>query len=160
VLDNELDLAYVLRWHLPPEVDFEPLHKARFTFVAPHDHPLAAKEAVTIEEISDAGLITAPQTSMEATYYNQILLDCGLTAARSVVEVDGLQARVLAANAGLGILGTFVPAYARDALRGPLVALPVGGQLPEVQVGLITRQDDPLPAGADTLAKSLRNLPS
>lgn len=160
VLDNELDLAYVIRWHLPPEVDFEPLHKARFTFVAPRNHRLAAKSSVSIEQIADAGLITAPQTSIESTYYSQVLLDCGLTPGRSVLEVDGLQARLLAADAGLGILGTFIPAYAGDDAHGRLVALPVEGRLPEVQLGLISRQDESPPAGVAALAEWLRNLPS
>jgi DNA-binding transcriptional LysR family regulator len=160
VLDNELDLAYVIRWHLPPDVDFEPLHKARFTFVAPRNHPLAGEASVSIDDIAEAGLITAPGTSLESTYYNQVLLDCGLTPGRSVLEVDGLQARLLAADAGLGILGTFIPAYAGDDGRGRLVPLPVEGLLPEVQIGLISRQDESPPAGADALADWLRNVPS
>ena len=160
VLDNELDVAYGIRWHLPPDVAFEPLHEARFTFLAPRSHPLAAKATVTVDEIAAAGLITAPQTSIESTYYNQVLLDCGLSPDRSVLEVDGLQARLLAADAGLGILGTFIPAYAGDASRGSMVALPVEGRLPEVSVGLISRQDEPLPAGAHALADWLRKLRS
>ena len=160
VLDNELDVAYGIRWHLPPEVDFEPLHQARFTFLAARNHPLAAKASVTVDEIAAAGLITAPQTSIESTYYNQVLLDCGLTPGQSAMEVDGLQARLLAADAGLGVLGTFIPAYAGDAARGPMLALPVEGRLPEVSIGLIRRQEEPLPAGAETLANWLRNLSS
>jgi DNA-binding transcriptional LysR family regulator len=65
---------------------------------------------------------------------------------------------LLAADAGLGVLGTFIPAYAGDAPRGTIVALPVEGRLPEVWVGLIRRQEEPLPSGADTLANWLRNL--
>lgn len=160
VLDNELDLAYVIQWHLPPEVHVEPLHKARFTFVAPRDHPLAGRPAVSVAEVAEAGLITAPSTSLESTYYNQVLLDCGLTPGRSVLEVDGLQARVLAAEAGLGILGTFIPAYARDDGRSRLVALPVEGPLPEVQIGLVSRQDEAPAAGVAALAAWLRSAGS
>jgi len=159
VLDNELDVAYGIRWHLPPDVDFEPLHKARFTFLAARHHPLAAQPSVTVEEIASAGLITAPQSDIESTYYNQVLLDCGLTPGRSVLEVDGLQARLLAADAGLGVLGTFIPAYAGAAAHGPMVALPVEGPRPEVSIGLIRRHDEVLPAGADALADWLRRLP-
>jgi DNA-binding transcriptional LysR family regulator len=159
VLDNELDLAYVIRWHLPAEIDFEPLHRARFTFVAPRSHPLAEKAAVTVGQIAEAGLITAPQSSIESTYYSQILVDSGLSPADSALEVDGLQARLLAAGAGLGVLGTFVPEYARDSLDGSLVRLPVEGPLPEVEVGLVRRHDDPAPVGVATLADWLRHPP-
>lgn len=160
VLDNELDLAYVINWHLPPDVHVQVLHTARFTFVAPRDHPLAAQPSVSVAEIAEAGLITAPSTSLEATHYNQVLLDSGLPPGRSVLEVDGLQARVLAAEAGLGLLATFVPAYAGDDGTSRLVALRVEGPLPEVQIGLVSRQDEMPAAGVGALAAWLRRVGS
>ena len=41
VLDRDLDLAYVIRWHLPAEARFEPLHEIELTFLASRRHPLA-----------------------------------------------------------------------------------------------------------------------
>ena len=47
VLDRDLDLAYVIRWHLPPGARFEPLHEIELTFLASRRHPLAGGQPVT-----------------------------------------------------------------------------------------------------------------
>lgn len=160
VLDHELDLAYVIRWHLPPDVDFEPLHEAQFRFLVPGNHPLASKDTVTVHEIAEAGLITAPLSSIESTYYAQVLRECGLDLAHSVLEIDGIQARVLAAEAGLGVFGTFYPEYAGEAAADPLVPLSIEGpgSRARVELGLVRRARDAPSAGVRALADWLRHL--
>jgi DNA-binding transcriptional LysR family regulator len=91
VLDRELDLAYVIRWHLPVEAPFEPLHEVELTFLAAKDHPLAAQAVVTIDDIAAAGLITAPLTGAETGFYRETLRAAGLTGDHSVLEIDGQQ---------------------------------------------------------------------
>ena len=137
VLDHELDLAYVLRWGLPPDAGFEPLHTVRFTFLAPRDHPLTRKDMVTVDDIIDAGLITSPMGGMEAAYFAMVLRECGIEHDQSPLEIDGVQPRVMAAEAGLGVFGTFYPDYAGEAPTGSLVALPFDGPSPRVDVGLV-----------------------
>lgn len=158
VLDRDSDLAYVIRWHLPSEVYFEPLHEATLTFLAPRNHRLAGKGSVTVDEIGAAGLITAPLTSIEASYYHQVLREVGLTGDHSVLEIDGLQARVLAAEAGLGIVATFIPEYGRDSDVGSLSPLPVEGPLTHVEVGLVRRRGEPQSSSTAALADWLRGL--
>jgi len=53
VLDRELDLAYVIRWHLPADAVFEPLQQVRLTFFASPGHRLAGRGSVTA-----AGILT------------------------------------------------------------------------------------------------------
>jgi DNA-binding transcriptional LysR family regulator len=113
---------------------------------APKDHPLTDQGTVSVQDVADAGLITAPMTSRESPFYDHVLLECGIPPGRSVLENDGLQSRLLAAEAGLGVVGTFIPPYARDAAPGPLVALPVEGPSASVEVGLVRRRGEP-PAG-------------
>lgn len=158
VIDREVDLAYVIRWHLPGEVPFEPLHKATLTFFAPRGHPLAQRERVTADEICAAGLITAPLDSVEYTYYHHILREFGLTGDCSLLEIDGLQSRFLAAEAGLGVVATFIPEYGRDRASGSLLPLPVEGPLTEVEIGLVVRDGEPLSTSAAALAGWLREL--
>jgi DNA-binding transcriptional LysR family regulator len=136
VIDHELDLAYVVKWELPPDSTFEPLHTARFTFLAPRDHPLSRQDVVTVDDIIRTGLITAPLGRMESVYYNMLLRDCGIEGDYSVLEIDGIQARVLAAEAGLGVFGTFYPDYAGE-LSGSLVPLALDRPSPRVDVGLV-----------------------
>jgi DNA-binding transcriptional LysR family regulator len=156
VLDRDLDLAYVIRWHLPAEARFEPLHEIELTFLASRRHPLAGGQPVTVDDIGAAGLITAPLTGAETGFYREALRGSGLTADHSVLEIDGQQARFLAAAAGLGVLATFVPDHARTAVFDDLVPLPVQGPLTRVEVGLVRPAGDPYPASAQALAAWLR----
>jgi LysR family transcriptional regulator for metE and metH len=158
VLDRDLDLAYVIRWHLPPEVHFEPLHDAALTFFAPRDHWLAGRDPVTVGEIGAAGLITAPLTRVEESFYHQVLRQVGLTGDHSVLEIDGLQARLLAAEVGLGVVATFVPDYAPDGYAGTLVPLAVQGPVTQVEIGLVRRPDEPASSSVDALAAWLRGV--
>lgn len=160
VLDHELDLAYVLKWHLPPDVDFEVLHKARFTFLVPHNHPLTHKAAVTVHDIGEVGLITAPLTGVESLFYDQILRQFGVGSEHSVLEIDGMQARVIAAEAGLGVFGTFYPDYAGEAVPGSLVPLAVDGPVVDVDVGLVSRGGEPRTASVEAFAEWMRTLGS
>lgn len=141
VHSRELDLAYVIGWQIPAGVNYEVLHSAQFTFLVSVDHPLAGKGQVTIDDIADAGLITAPLDSVEWTYYRRVLADCGLQDVRPKIQVDGIQARILAAEASLGVLGVFWPPYARARAPGALVALPVSAPLATVEMGLVTRHN-------------------
>lgn len=156
VLDRELDLAYVIRWHLPVEARFEPLQTMKLTFLAAPDHPLASKDGVTAEDVGAAGLITAPLTGVETGFYREVLREFGLVGDHSVLEVDGLQARFLAAAAGLGVIATFIPDYARESPFGDLVLLRVEGPVPTVDVGLVRRPGEPETVSADALADWLR----
>lgn len=145
VLDRELDLAYVLRWHLPTEAEFEVLHDVELIFLAARDHPLAGADRVSAEQIGRAGLITAPLTGVESVFYQDVLRDFGLTGDHSVLEIEGFQTRLLAAAAGCGVLATFVPRRLHGAVSDALVPLRIEAS-PEssiVDAGLVRRPDDP-----------------
>jgi len=158
VIDRELDLAYVLRWELPPDASFEPLHTARFTFLAAPDHPLARKNAVSVDEILAAGLITAPMARMEQFYFATVLRECGIEDHQSELEIDGVQPRVLATEAGLGVFGTFYPDYAGEGPTGSLVPLAFDGPSPRVEVGLVAQRPSMGAPSVQEFADWLRHL--
>lgn len=158
VQSHELDLAYVIAWQLPSGVRYEPLHQALFTFLVSAEHPLAGRDGVTVDDIAEAGLIAAPLDSLEWSYYGRVLRACGLDTVDPVLEVDGIQARVLAAQAGLGVFGTFFPPYAGQDACGALVALRVDHPLPSVDVGLVSRADGTSSASVDAFADWLRGV--
>ncbi|HLH23760.1 MAG TPA: LysR family transcriptional regulator [Chloroflexota bacterium] len=120
---REVDLAYVARWHVPGDVQYEPLHPSRVVFFVAADHPLAAAAVVSFADVARAGLIAAPLDSVEWQYYGAVLREAGLRHYRVALEVDGIQARILAAQAGLGVLGTFWPPYVREPVLPGLCAL-------------------------------------
>lgn len=158
VQDHELDLAYVLAWQRPSGVRWEVLHQAAFTFLVSPEHPLARREVVTAQEIADAGLIAAPLDSVEWSYYGSVLRRCGLDSVDPVLEIDGIQARVLAAQAGLGVFGTFFPHYAGETAYGSLVPLRVDRPLASADVGLVSRTDGTSSASADAFVDWLREV--
>jgi DNA-binding transcriptional LysR family regulator len=158
VRERELDLAYVIDWRLPAGVRYEPLHEARFTFLVAPQHPLTERDTVSVEDIAEAGLITAPLNSVEWVYYEGVLKDAGIFGARPSLEIDGVQARALAAQAGLGAFGTFYPPYAGEDPYGGLAPLRVDRPLPSVQVGLASRDDGSSHGTARAFADWLREV--
>lgn len=157
VLDRDLDIAYVIKWQLPTEAYFELLYRATLTFFVSRGHPLAEQSLVRMEEIAEVGLITAPFTGTESLYYSQVLRDSGLTGNHSVLEIDGLQARVLATEAGLGVMATFIPKHARGIAVGSLVPLSVDRPPTEVEIGLVRRRGETGSESIDALAAWLRD---
>ena len=158
VLDRDLDLAYVIRWHLPGEAQFEYLHDGVLAFLVSCDHPLAAAESVTVQDIGQAGLITTALTGPESFFYREMLRERGLTGDHSTLEIDGQQARFLAADAGLGVMATFIPKNGWPMALDSLTALPVEGPLVTVELGLVRRPGEPASGSADSLAAWLRKL--
>jgi DNA-binding transcriptional LysR family regulator len=158
VHSRELDLAYVIGWQIPPDVTYEALHTAQFTFLVAADHPLSKEGQVTVDDIAAAGLITAPLGSVEWTYYRRVLRECGLQDVYPKLQVDGIQARILAAAVGLGVLGIFCPPYAGTESYGSLVALPVAARLATVEMGLVTRRDGELSVAVKEFRDLLRAI--
>ncbi|MBO0849331.1 MAG: LysR family transcriptional regulator [Pseudonocardia sp.] len=159
VLDHRLDLAYAIGWQVPSGVRFEPLHDAEFVMLVARTHPLARRETVTVEEVSRVGLITAPLNDVEWVHYENVLRKVGLGVADARLEVEGMQARVLAARAGMGVLGMFRPPYAPPD-NETLHPLRIDRPAPVVQVGLVHRRGErPAPAVRD-LADRIRAVSS
>ena len=156
VADHRVDLAYVIGWQVPAGLHYEPLHPARFTLFVAEDHPLAGDEAVTVAQVAEAGLIAAPLDDVERVHYEKVLDELDLGPTDVTLEIDGIQARVLAAAAGLGVLGTFHPAYAGTSAPRSLTPLRLDRPLPTVEVGLVSRRADALTAAARALADCIR----
>lgn len=158
LLDRDLDIAYVIRWNLPDEARFEPLRTAEPAFLAAPDHPLAAESTVSVDDVMEAGLIAASLTAPESHFYRELLYQRGIDRENVRLEVDGQQTRLWAAAAGLGVVATFVPRYARDAVSETLTWLPVEGRPVTVDLGLVRQHDDDAVNSTSKLASWLREL--
>lgn len=158
VARRELDLAYVLDLHLPAGVTYEPLHQAEFVFLAAPEHPLVERAQVAPEEVAEAGLITAPLESAEWIGMAALLRRAGLREPRVGMEIDGLQARVLATRAGLGILAAFLPPYAREADLRPLSVLRLTTPRATAGFGIVTALDREPSVPADRFRLWLREV--
>jgi DNA-binding transcriptional LysR family regulator len=140
VSTGSLDMAYVNDWQIPAGLDFEPLHASDLVFLVAPDHALASRSRVTSDDIDEAGLIAGPIDTGEVISYHEMLRSSGIRNPRIMVEIDGIQARKLATQAGLGVLATFAPAYAGRHAMEPLRTLRLAGETPKIDFGMATRR--------------------
>ena len=138
VHERNLDLAYVVNWRLPAGAQYTQLHSGEFVLMVAPEHPLASRERVSADDIYEAGLITAPMFSHEWPHYDHLLRSSGLTRYRVGLEIDGVQARLTATQAGLGVMGVFVPPYAAQALRAILHPLRLELPPPRLEFCLVS----------------------
>jgi DNA-binding transcriptional LysR family regulator len=138
VHDKRLDLAYVVNWRLPSGANYTRLHDGAFVLMVGPDHPLAYKRRVTSDDVYAAGLITAPTFSQEWPHYEQLLRAAGLSEYRIGMEIDGVQARLTATEAGLGVMGVFVPPYAAGELSRRLRPLQLDTPPPPMEFGVVS----------------------
>jgi DNA-binding transcriptional LysR family regulator len=158
VHDRQLDLAYVVNWRLPAGARYTPLHTAEFVLMVAPDHPLARKRTVSSEDVYAAGLITAPTFSQEWPHYEHLLRSAGLARYRIGLEIDGVQARLTATQAGLGVMGVFVPPFAVEDLTSRLCALRLEAPPPQVEFGLVLPVEHAQTTAAQQLAEWLRGV--
>jgi DNA-binding transcriptional LysR family regulator len=156
---READLAYVMHCHMPSDVRYQPLHHSRAVFFAAETHPLAAQPGPEPAQAGDIDLIAAPLDSAEWEYYGQVIRDTGLRHYRIALEITGIQARVLAAQAGLGVLAAFWPAYAGPATLPGLQPVQIGTDPPNgPEFGLVQRREEPVMRSVTALASWVRHV--
>jgi DNA-binding transcriptional LysR family regulator len=160
VHDKQLDLAYVINWRLPTGARYVRLHSADFVLMVAPKHVLARRQRVSCDDIFEAGLITAPMFSQEWPHYEQLLQASGLTRYRVGLEIDGVQARLTATQAGLGVMGVFVPRYAAQHFSGMLCPLHLELAPPQVEFGLVLPPEYAQTPAAQQLATWLTSLSS
>lgn len=158
---REIDLAYVMRRHPPDGLRFTPLHPSRVVFFVAENHPLAGQSHPSTAAVGAAGLVTAPLNTVEWEYYGRALHDAGLTDYRMTLEVSGIQARILAARAGLGVIVVFWPPFAPPPELPGLVLLRMGDPTPAgPEFGLLERVEAGVPQPVREFAHWLRQTVS
>src|SRR6185437_13758418 len=117
-----------------------------------------SRELVSSEDIYEAGLITAPMFSQEWPHYEHLLRNSGLSRYRIGLEIDGVQARLTATQAGLGVMGVFVPPYAVEPLHAMLHPLKLEQPPPKLEFGLVTPPEHLQTAAGRQFADWLREV--
>jgi LysR family cyn operon transcriptional activator len=156
VHERRLDLAYVVNWRLPVGTNYTALHTGEFVLMVAADHPLARKRRVSSEDVYAAGLITAPTFSQAWPHYERLLRAAGLGEYRIGLEIDGVQARLTATEAGLGVMGVFVPPYAAEDLARRLRRLRLETPPPPIEFGLVSSPEHVTTAAARQFEAWLR----
>ena len=98
---GRLDLAVVALPVASTELETEPLFSEDLIVVAPLDHPLAARERVTLAELSEHELLLGPQGTAFRDDLDAQAVSEGLTL-RTKAEVDGMRLLTTLAFEGFG----------------------------------------------------------
>lgn len=154
---GNLDLALVLSWVVPAGLRVQNQGTAEFKFFVSRNHPLAGK-VVSPEMISSAGLISAPLDSLEWKYYAKVLTDFGLSPSDVILEINGIQPRMIAASMGLGVVGVFCPKYASQDLESGLCELSLDRPCPQADIVLLRSRQNATNEAVNQLARLISRV--
>jgi DNA-binding transcriptional LysR family regulator len=155
---GEADFGVSFSGTLAAEVDFELLLQERYVVACRRDHPLAAREQVSWEEMYEYDYISLDKTSGNRMVLDQALLRSPAKKP-SICETRHVTTMIGLVEAGLGVAA--VPSIAMPAAGHPiLVSVPLIE--PEVlrNVGLIKRRGRTLTPAAIELEQLVRQMPA
>ncbi len=135
---GQIDLALTYRRHGAESGPFQPLFRARPWALLPSDSPLAAKDGVTLKELSGLPMVLLDLPTAKA-YFRRVFLDHALTlnvvhTTKSSAVLRGL----VAAGFGYSILNICSKAD-RDGSNG-YVARPILGKVDTPEFGVAYTQ--------------------
>lgn len=136
--EDAVDLAVGSMVDVPADLRYEPVYRFEPMLITPHDHPLASKSKVTLEDISPYGLILPPRRQI--TYR---LVDLVFQQARVpynvVLEVGGWEVikQYVAMGMGLSIVSSICLG---EADRGRIAARSLGAYFPSRSYGVVVRK--------------------
>ncbi|WDS35503.1 LysR family transcriptional regulator [Pseudoxanthomonas sp.] len=136
--EDAVDLAVGSMVDVPSDLSYEPVYRFEPMLITPHDHPLARKSKVTLEDISPYGLILPPRRQI--TYR---LVDLTFQQARVpynvVLEVGGWEVikQYVAMGMGLSIVSSIC---LDDGDRGRIAARSLSAYFPSRSYGVVVRK--------------------
>lgn len=136
--EDVVDLAVGSMLDVPADLSYEPVYRFEPMLITPHDHPLAKKAKVTLQDISPYGLILPPRRQI--TYR---LVDLTFQQARVpytvALEVGGWEVikQYVAMGMGLSIVSSICLG---DADRGRLAARSLSAYFPSRSYGVVVRK--------------------
>lgn len=153
VARGEVEFGINLMGGSDPDLLFEPLLEDPFVLACRRDHPLAARESLTWEDLEGHALITVSRASG-----NRILLDAALVRAKVQLswsyEVTHLTTSLGLVEAGLGV--SVLPRLATPQGEHPLI-LTKPLRAPEVSrtIGIVRRRTGSLAPAAQQFLEML-----
>jgi DNA-binding transcriptional LysR family regulator len=154
VVADSLDLAIVNVPVAPGELAAEPLFDEERIILAPHDHPLATRDRVTLEDLAAHPLLLEPQGTAFRDVLDDEMARHGLTV-QPQAEIDGIRLLTFLAYEGFG--AAVVPATAARGDEAICRRVRVDGLTPR-SVGLATLRRGRLSAPARAVRTAIRDL--
>lgn len=149
---GRLDLAFLRPEPEMPELRYKRVAEEPLVLVLPSDHPLAAREAIALEEIAHETFIGISETApVLREVIGKFLKHIGVDL-RATHEVDNLSMAMslVASTRGVALL----PAYAQNFLPWSVISRPLEGEAPTIDLVIGYRGTNPSPTLKAFLAKS------
>jgi LysR family hca operon transcriptional activator len=155
LMRGRIDLALLRPERGAPDVTFQTLTAEPLIVLMPADHRLASRSAVRPADLAEARRIGVPaaRSPVLRTITDDYAARIGIDLAPHY-EVDNLSMAVslVASTGGVALM----PFYARNLLPPTVVARPLEGDPPMIDIALGTRRDNPLPRLAAIIARVTR----
>ncbi len=155
LLDGSLDIAVVNSPVTDPQLGIEALFLEQRILVAPHGHPLASAESLSLAEIEPHGLVLEPRGTAFRDELDRTAATHGLEL-RAMAEVDGMTLVASLAFRGHGPAILPITATLLEP-AGAWVRVPIT-DLGDRGVGLARRRAGRLPAPSRAVRDVLREL--
>ena len=129
---GKLDLAFMRREADVPDLAFEVVETEPLIVVLPSDHPLASRRAIAVTDLAAETFIGMSETAPTLQAIIDDFLRGSGVALRREHEIDnlGMAMSLVASRRGV----TLLPAYARNFLPRTLVARPLRGHSPTIDL--------------------------
>ncbi|MEM7258028.1 MAG: LysR family transcriptional regulator [Pseudomonadota bacterium] len=134
--EDTVDFAIGAMDEVPEDLTYYPIYNYDPILIVPLNHPLAEKQQITLEDISQHGFILPPRSLSTLNQIDAIFRDNSLSC-QVVLEVGGWEVIKRYVELGLGI--SIVTSF---CLRGheKLVKIPVGQFFPSRSFGVVMRR--------------------
>src|SRR5512140_4022345 len=158
LLEGALDVGFISLPTEHPDLRIEPVLRDRWVAALPPDHPLGARESLTLEDLLEYPFIL-PEVGHSRSALDAMLLP-HRKRMKVAFEASGVELikRLVAAGMGVTIVGE---SYAKEeAAAGKLLLRPLRGVVVTREVGVAVRKDEALSDVATALlqcaSKTLR----
>lgn len=153
--DGEVDLVFGSAGRVPEEFVYHPLLSSRWVLIAPAEHPLAARETVTLEELGAWTTIApVPEQIHSAPEGGELAYRHPGYRRKVGVETNGWLAAGAFVEAGLGV-GVADALAIPETLR--VAVVPLAERLPNRGYGLFLRRDGPEPRSFPLVVEAARS---
>jgi LysR family hca operon transcriptional activator len=131
---GKIDAAFLRREKGTPELAFRPLVKEPLVVILPSDHRLAARKAISVQDLAGETFVTVSSTAPVL----RVVIDNYLKRSGVNITPDheadhlAMGMSLIASTRGVGLL----PAYAQNFLPGSVTSRPLKGDAPTIDLVL------------------------
>lgn len=156
LMNRELELGWIIRWNLPPELEFLPLEQQEAILLLPPDHPLQFKEEITFWDLRNEipTIILANPNSVLAQVVLERFRQAGVEPRLDIKPTHHPDLQMAIEWVRNGIGPSFIPQHAAEGITD----LPVVSVTPPVllDVGLVYRKGARLAPGTKKLIRYIQ----